>query len=68
MAVRRSRVGKAARQRISEKIEHLVNTGEVPNTPAGRAAAAGMAYEMERAGRLGRHGVYHPAKKRRKGK
>ena len=60
MAVRRSRV---SQQRVSEKIRYLVETGEVPNTAKGRVEAAGKAYGMERSGRLGRHGAYHPKRK-----
>jgi hypothetical protein len=68
MAVRRPRVGKPGQQRVSEKIAHLVESGEVPNTATGRKQAAGIAYGMERSKRLGRHGVYHPKKTRGRGK
>lgn len=47
------------RAKVSEKIKHLIDTGELPNTTAGRKKAAGMAYGMLRSGRLGRHGAYH---------
>jgi len=54
----RGKMSKGAQKRISEKIEHLIESGEFPNTPKGRARAAGMAYSMERAGRLRRGGKY----------
>lgn len=60
---KRTPVSKPAQERISQKIEHLVKSGEVPNTPEGRKQAAGKAYGMERAGRLGPRGGYE-----RKGK
>ena len=64
----RKKVGGAAGKRVSEKIAHLVETGEVPNTPAGRKQAAGKAYGMERAGRLRRGGVYVPKGGGKRGK
>lgn len=54
--------GKEAQGRVSEKIRHLVETHEVPNTKAGRAQAAAMAFSMERAHRLGPHGEYRRVK------
>jgi hypothetical protein len=60
---RRGELSKEARRRVSEKIRHLVETGEVPNTEEGRKRAAGMAYGMARAGRLRRGGVYVPVHK-----
>lgn len=56
----RAHLSKGAQQRVSEKIKYLVDKGEVPNTKEGRAKAAAVAYSMERAGRLRRHGVYVP--------
>ena len=58
-----ARINRTDQKKISEKIKYLIDTGEKPNTPAGRKQAAGEAYGMSRAGRLGRHGVYHPVKK-----
>ena len=60
---RRGELSKEARRRVSEKIEHLIETGEVPNTEEGQKKAAGMAYGMARAGRLRRGGVYVPVHK-----
>lgn len=57
-AAARGKVSKGGQKRISEKIEHLIESGEFPNTPEGRAKAAGMAYAMERKGRLRRGGRY----------
>jgi len=54
---------RARNLRISEKIDTLVKSGEVPNTKEGRKRAAGIAYGMEEAGRLRRHGKYVPVKK-----
>jgi len=62
-AAAKGKMSKGASQRISEKIEHLIESGEFPNTAKGRARAAAMAYSMERAGRLRRHGKYIPVKK-----
>jgi len=64
--VRRKKAGKAAQSRIGAKIKHLVDTGEVPNTPVGRKRAAGMAYGMEKAGRLRAGGAYVPVKRRKR--
>ena len=47
-------------KRISEKIRVLRHEGKSAKE------AAGAAYGMERAGRLGRHGKYHHVKKSRK--
>ena len=47
-----------ASKRISEKIAVLRREGKDAKQ------AAGMAYGMERAHRLGRHGVYHRVGKR----
>jgi hypothetical protein len=52
-----------AQKRISDKIKVLVDSGEVPNTPKGRTRAAGMAYGMERSGRLQAGGKYTHVKK-----
>ena len=54
----RQQLGRSARQRVSEKIAHLIRTGEYPNTAEGRKEAAGAAYGMERSGRLRRGGQY----------
>jgi len=54
---------RARNLRISEKIDALVKSGEVPNTKEGRKKAAAVAYSMERSGRLRRGGVYTPVKK-----
>ena len=59
----KAHLSKGAQQRVSEKIAHLVESGEVPNTAQGRKQAAAVAHSMERAGRLRRDGVYIPAKK-----
>jgi len=58
---KKSPVSHAGQQRVGEKIGHLVSSGEVPNTKAGRKQAADMAYGMERSGRLGAGGTYRPA-------
>jgi hypothetical protein len=60
----RSKGKAAASKRISDKIKHLIDSGEVPNTPEGRKKAAGMAYGMERSGRLRSGGKYTPVKKK----
>lgn len=62
-AAGKSKMSPDAQKRISEKIDVLIETGEVPNTPKGRARAAGMAFSMEKAGRLRVGGKYTPAKK-----
>lgn len=62
----KGKVGKAGQRRVGAKIKHLVDTGEVPNTPQGRKEAAGMAYGMERANRLTEGGGYKPVKKKAK--
>jgi hypothetical protein len=62
-AKRRAKLSPEAQRRVSEKIQHLVEAGEVPNTKEGRAQAAGVAFGMERSGRLRRHGKYIPVKK-----
>jgi len=54
----RTPVSRAGQNRVSAKVAHLVESGEKPNTPAGRKAALGMAYGMENAGRLGPRGGY----------
>jgi len=59
----KAHLSKGAQQRVSEKIAHLVESGEVPNTTQGRKQAAAAAYSMERAGRLRRYGEYVPVKK-----
>jgi len=59
----RAHLSPEASRRVSEKIDALVKSGEVPNTKEGREKAAGMAYGMEAAGRLRRHGKYIPVKK-----
>lgn len=64
----KGKVGKKGQERVSKKIKHLVDTGEVPNTPKGRKRAAGMAYGMEREHRLTEKGGYKPAKKKGKKK
>jgi hypothetical protein len=53
---------------ISDKIDMLVSSGEVPNTSKGRKQAAGMAYGMADAGRLKPGGVYVPVTKPKKTK
>ena len=55
---RREKLTGAAQKRVSTKISHLVKSGEVPNTEAGRKKAAAMSHSMERAGRLGSRGGY----------
>lgn len=57
-AAGKSKMSPDAQKRISDKIKHLVDSGEVPNTPKGRARAAAIAYSMERQGRLGAGGKY----------
>ena len=59
---RREKLSSPAQKRVSAKISHLVKSGEVSNTEAGRKKAIAMAHSMERAGRLGSRGGY-----RRKG-
>ena len=56
----RKRRKKKSQQRISEKIEHLRHEGY------DQKQAIGMAYGMEREGRLGRHGKYFRGALRRK--
>lgn len=63
MAKGRTPVTKAGQRRVGAKIGHLVASGEVPNTPAGRRRAAGMAYGMEKEGRLTAKGGYEHVKK-----
>lgn len=51
--VDRKKLGKKAQSRVSAKIAHLIRTeGKTPKQ------AAGAAYGMERAGRLGPRGGY----------
>ncbi len=57
-AANKSKMSPEAQQRISDKIKHMIDLGEYPNTPKGRAAAAGKAYGMERGGRLRAGGKY----------
>ena len=64
----KSKVSKQGQRRVGVKIKHLVDTGEVPNTPQGRKEAAGMAYGMERKHRLSPTGAYKPVKKKGKKK
>ena len=59
----RAKPSKPAQKRVSAKISHLVRTGEKPNTPKGRKEAAGMAYGMEKAHRLGPKGGYKAKRK-----
>jgi len=59
----REKMSLEAQKRISDKIKVLVDSGEVPNTPKGRTRAAGMAYGMERSGRLQAGGKYTHVKK-----
>ena len=59
----RSPVSKGGQERVSAKIEKLVKSAEVPNTPKGRKQAAAIAYNMQRAGRLGPKGQYRRVKK-----
>lgn len=54
-----SRRKREKNRRISEKIELLRREGKTASE------AAGEAYGMERAHRLGRHGVYHRVGRRR---
>lgn len=54
--------GEAAQGRVSAKIRHLHETE--PDMPHDKMVA--MAMSMERAGRLGPKGAYHPVKKRAK--
>lgn len=61
---KKSNLRTAKKNLVSDKIEHLVESGEVPNTPQGRKRAAGMAYGMADAQRLKPGGVYVPVKKR----
>lgn len=61
MRKRISKEKRAMNTRISEKIEKLRGEENLPPDEA-----AGMAYGMERAHRLGRHGVYHRVGKRSK--
>lgn len=53
---KRQKLSPEAQRRVSEKIETLVRTGEVPNTSEGRAQAAAIAHSYERRGKLGRGG------------
>ena len=57
---RREKPSPEGQRRVDEKIAHLIETGEVPNTEEGRKKAAAMAYSMEKAHRLRRGGVYVP--------
>jgi len=59
----KAHLSEGAQQRVSEKIDVLIKSGEFPNTKEGRKKAAGMAYGMEEAGRLRRGGKYVPVKK-----
>jgi hypothetical protein len=60
MAKRKRKRSSGSQTRIGEKIRLLRHEGK-----SGKEAA-GMAYGMERAGRLGRHGVYHRVGRKRK--
>lgn len=57
---KRSKKGHGAQQRISEKIALLRREGKTGEQ------AAGEAFGMERAGRLGRHGVYRHVGRRKR--
>jgi hypothetical protein len=59
---RKKKRSHGSQTRVSEKIEKLSREG----VPDGHGQAAGMAYSMERSGRLGRHGRYHRVGKRRR--
>lgn len=58
LKTRREKLSSAAQSRVGAKVKHLIESGEFPNTPAGRKKALGMAYGMARAGRLGPRGGY----------
>jgi len=64
---KRKRKRSRSEKKVSEKIAHLIRSGEKSNTATGRKEAAGMAYGMEQSGRLGRHGKYKKKKKGGKG-
>lgn len=54
----REKLSGEAQSRVGAKVKHLIKSGEFPNTEAGRKKALGMAYGMERSGRLGARGGY----------
>jgi hypothetical protein len=54
--------GKEGNKRIGKKVSKVIGSGEFPNTKKGRDKALGMAYGMEKAGRLGPRGGYHRKK------
>lgn len=54
----REKLSSAAQSRVGAKVERLIESGEFPNTKAGREKALGMAHGMERSGRLGARGGY----------
>lgn len=54
----REKLSSAAQKRVGAKVSHLIESGEFPNTRAGRKKALGMAHGMERSGRLRAGGRY----------
>lgn len=60
MARKRTKLSRGSQRRVSEKIGLLRREGRTAKE------AAGMAYGMERSGRLGAHGAYHRSGGRRR--
>jgi hypothetical protein len=57
----RNQMGKG----IGMKVKKVIDAGEFPNTPTGRKQALGMAYGMQKAGRLTDTGEYLRVKKKK---